>query len=320
MSIKKGGKIAPIKHEPNGEQNTKNSLLRVGRTRTPGTGVYRFPYKELSGKYRTGLDEDAGYIERILNKDEKQLEKKRVIALREKLERALSVDLGPYSKFWNYALRTEIDPHHVSQIKLVDDVNFFNFADPMQELAFAWLSNHPMIASSFQAYQRGEFPDAQFYVVDEEVENKLAYSKKKEINKALGLLDSLSLNKRKQVARLLGLPVSDESSEEEVYRLIDDVLKQTEFRSGEHRGGSPTRVFTEFAEMDNSILETKDLVRQLITHNVVRREKGGSSLFRGESKLSDNEKTLVEFLLNDDNQQDRISLEQQLKNKKLASV
>ena len=53
---KKGGKISPIKREPGKEQSTGNSLLRNNRTRTPGTGVFKYPYKELSGHYRTGLD------------------------------------------------------------------------------------------------------------------------------------------------------------------------------------------------------------------------------------------------------------------------
>jgi hypothetical protein len=34
-------------------------------TRVPGTGVFRYPYKELDGKYRTGLDPTAAYINRI---------------------------------------------------------------------------------------------------------------------------------------------------------------------------------------------------------------------------------------------------------------
>ena len=28
-------------------------------SRIPGTGVFKYPYKELDGKYRTGLDPDS---------------------------------------------------------------------------------------------------------------------------------------------------------------------------------------------------------------------------------------------------------------------
>jgi hypothetical protein len=41
-------------------QSARNNMTRV-----PGTGVFRYPYKELDGKYRTGLDPTAAYINRI---------------------------------------------------------------------------------------------------------------------------------------------------------------------------------------------------------------------------------------------------------------
>ena len=47
-------------------------LSQKGLTRVPGTGVFKFPYKEMDGKYRTGLDPDAAYIKRIQDKTEKR--------------------------------------------------------------------------------------------------------------------------------------------------------------------------------------------------------------------------------------------------------
>jgi hypothetical protein len=43
----------------------QSELARNNMTRVPGTGVFRYPYKELDGKYRTGLDPTAAYINRI---------------------------------------------------------------------------------------------------------------------------------------------------------------------------------------------------------------------------------------------------------------
>jgi hypothetical protein len=40
-------------------------LSRNNMTRIPGTGVFRYPYKELDGKYRTGLDPTAAYINKF---------------------------------------------------------------------------------------------------------------------------------------------------------------------------------------------------------------------------------------------------------------
>ena len=121
------GKISTIKKEYNSGQlqTLQSGLSKQGMTRIPGTGVFKYPYKELDGKYRTGLDPDAGYIKRIQDPLEKELEIERVTELKEKLQNALGdVDLGPRSKFWNYGLSTGTqDNLHVKAVKLLDGDN-----------------------------------------------------------------------------------------------------------------------------------------------------------------------------------------------------
>jgi hypothetical protein len=66
-----------------------------------------------------------------------------------------------------------------------------------QEIAF-WLRVHPTIASSHQAWERGDYPaDTQFYVADEEVENKLYL--RKTINKAISKFDAMTPEKKKKL-------------------------------------------------------------------------------------------------------------------------
>lgn len=179
----KTGKISTIKREYNNSQfqTMQSNLAAKGMTRIPGTGVFKYPYKELDGKYRTGLDPDAAYIKRIADPQERELEIERVTKLRVKLESALGdIDLGPRSRFWNYGLSTSADDQtHVQPVKLLDGDNYFDLSVPMQELAFAWLRVHPTIASSYQAWERGEYPaDTQFYVVDDEIESEIIFKKK----------------------------------------------------------------------------------------------------------------------------------------------
>ena len=157
------GKVSTIKKEYNNSQlqTMQGGLALKGMTRIPGTGVFKYPYKELDGQYRTGLDPNAAYIRRIQDPLERELEVERVTNLKKKLEDALgSVDLGPRSKFWNYGLSTsQDDPLHVQPVKLLDGDNIFDLNVPLQELAFAWLRVHPTIASSYQAWERGEYPE-----------------------------------------------------------------------------------------------------------------------------------------------------------------
>lgn len=318
------GKISTIKKEYNssGMQTMQGGLAQRGLTRIPGTGVFKYPYKEIDGRYRTGLDPDAAYIKRISDPTEKELEIERVTALRKKLEDALGgIDLGPRSTFWNYALsRSTEDTAHVQPVKLLDGDNFFDLSIPFQELAFSWLRVHPTIASSYQAWERGDYPaDTQFYVVDDDIENAVIFKKKQLINKAISKFDSMTPEKKRKVARLLGLPVTEDSKEEFVYNQVDNILKQTEFKSGKYQGLSTIEVFNRFANMQENLLHIKDLVKQAITHSVYRVKQSGR-IFEGEYEVAKDEEELVKYLADDDHQDELITLEQKLKAKKLAAV
>ncbi len=322
--IGKLGKISTIKREYNSSQlqTMDSNLAQQGMTRIPGTGVFKYPYKELDGQYRTGLDPNAGYIKRIQDPTEKELEIERVTALRDKLQSVLGdIDLGPRAKFWNYGLSTGTnDQLHVQPVKLLDGDNYYDLTMAMQELAFAWLRVHPTIASSYQAWQRGEFPaDTQFYVVNDDIENALVFKKKQLINKAIIKFDGMTPEKKKKVARLLGLPVTDDTKEEVVYNKVDNMLKQSEVQSGNFKGLNPVEVFTRFADMKENLLHIKDLVKQAIQHSIYRVKPNGR-VYEGEYEIAKEEEELIKFLADEDNQDELLTLEGKLKTKKLASV
>jgi hypothetical protein len=318
------GKVSTIKKQYNSSQlqTMDSNLANMGMTRIPGTGVFKYPYKELDGKYRTGLDPTAGYIKRIQDPTEKELEIERVTELRDKLQASLGdIDLGPRAKFWNYALSTGAnDSLHVQPVKLLDGDNFFDLTQPLQELAFAWLRVHPTVASSYQAWERGEFPaDTQFYIVNDDIENAIVYKKKQLINKAIIKFDSMSPEKKKKVARLLGLPVTDETKEEVVYNQVDSMLKQSEVKSGSFKGLNPVEVFNRFADMKENLLHIKDLIKQAIQHSIYRVKPSGK-IYEGEYEVAMDEDELLKYLVDEDHQEDLIVLEKKLKTKKLASV
>jgi len=318
------GKISTLKKEYNNSQlqTMQGGLATKGLTRIPGTGVFKYPYKELDGQYRTGLDANAGYIRRISDPLEREMEVERVTALKAKLETALGdVNLGPRSSFWNYGLSTSTeDVLHVQAVKLTDGDNYYDLGNPFQELAFAWLRVHPTIASSYQAWERGDYPaDIQFYVADDEIENAIIFKKKQLINKAISKFDAMTPEKKKKVARLLGLPISDDSKEEVVYNLVDNILKETEFKGGKFQGLSTVEVFNRFAEMKENLLHIKDLVKQAVTHSVYRVKPNGR-IYEGDYEIAVDEDALIKFLADDDNQDELLTLEGKLKTKKLASI
>jgi len=320
----KTGKISTIKREYNSSQlqTMDSGLSQKGMTRIPGTGVFKYPYKELDGKYRTGLDPDATYIKRIKDDTERELETERVTNLKKRLEAEIGdIDLGPRSKFWNYGLSLSPDDQtHVQAVKLLDGDNYFDLSNAFQEIAFSWLRVHPTIASSYQAWERGEYPaETQFYIVDDEIESAILYKKKQLINKAIVKFDSMTPEKKRKVGRLLGLPVTEDTKEEVVYNLVDNILKQTEFKSGKFSGLNPIEVFNRFADMKEALLHIKDLVKQAVTHSVYRIKPNGK-VYEGEFEIAKDEEDLIKFLADDDNQDELLTLEGKLKTKKLAAI
>lgn len=318
------GKISTLKKDYNNSQlqTMQGGLAAKGLTRIPGAGVFKYPYKELDGKYRTGLDPDASYIKRIQDPTERELEKERVTKLRQKLESELGdIDLGPRSSFWNYGLSVSNDDNlHVQPVKLMDGDNIFDLSNPLQELQFSWLRVHPTIANSYQAWERGDYPaDTQFYVADDEIENAVLFKKKQLINKAIVKFDSMSPEKKKKVARLLGLPVTDNTTEESVYNQVDNLLKQTEFKNGKFSGLDPVKVFNQFADMKENLLNIKDLVKQALHHSIYRMKPNGK-IYEGEFEVAMDEDELVKMLADDDNQDMLLTLEGKLKSKKIAAI
>jgi len=318
------GKVSTIKREYNSSQlqTMDSGLANQGLSRIPGTGVFKYPYKELDGKYRTGLDPTASYIKRIQDPTERELEVERVTELKDKLQDSIGdIDLGPRAAFWNYGKSTGTnDDLHVKPVKLLDGDNLFDLNQTFQELAFAWLRVHPTIASSYQAWERGEFPaDTQYYIVDDEIETALVYKKKQLINRAIISFDTMSIAKKRKVARLLGLPISSDTKEETVYNQVDTLLKQAEVKSGNFKGLNPVEVFNRFSNMKDDLLHIKDLVKQAIQHSIYRIKPSGV-VYEGEYEIAKEEEELVKFLIDEDNQDELLVLEGKLKSKKLAAV
>lgn len=323
------GKIAPIRKEYNSTFNTiDQQLAKNNFFRFPGTTITLLPHKEASGKYRTGLDVKAAYLNN-LSLEDREAEIKRITEDKARLEEALGLPdsgvLDPTSPFYNFAASsaslikrfgTDIK---VSPIKLGTNEVFFNMdgTDVMKEITWNWVKVNPRIAPSLDAYRRGEVPsDTQYYIVDDEAETKDTYSRKKEINKAIVAFESLTPSKKKQIARLMGLPVTEDTKEETVYNVVDSQLKETEFKSGKNKGTAPVRLFNELLKETDDRIKVKDLVEQALTHNIYRISAGGK-IVEGETTISASKEDLVETLLDEGNQMDVIALEKKLNNKKL---
>lgn len=316
------GKISSIKKAyPKGMRTLESSLSDKGYDRFPGTFSRVLPFKEVSGKYRTGLDPDAGYLQKY-PEEQRKIMIKEINETRKRLEEATGLELGPRSLFYNFGARKDNGDYivKVQTVKLYQGDNIFSFDDPMQEITFHWLSVHPQIAASYKAYERGEYtPQTQFYVNNEDIENDQIYSKKVLMNKAVSELEGLTPERKKKIARLLALPVSDNTKESHVYNLLDSWIKQGDIKTGDFKGQNPITLFNKLVDMDGKLLEVKNLVEQALTHSIYRVHKGGR-IYEGPIELFKTKEELVEFLYSDKGQEDFLALEDKLNAKKTVLV
>lgn len=319
------GKIAPIQKQHGDAINTiDQQLAKNGYQRFPGTTETFLPYKESSGKYRTGLDVNAPYLLRLSEEDRKA-EIERIKADKERLEADLGVKgiLDSNSIFYNFAASRETLKQkfgtdlQVVPIRIGNDEVYFDPSDVVKEITWNWIKVHPRIAPSLEAWQKGTVPsDVKFYVVDDDAENKDTYNRKREINKAIVAFEGLNPSKKKQIARLMGLPVTEDTKEEVVYNLIDSQLKLTEFKDGKNKGLAPVRLFNELIATSDPRIKVKDLVEQALTHSIYRFGQGGK-LQEGGVTIATSKEELVEFLLDEKNQLDLIALEKKINVKKI---
>lgn len=304
------GKISPIIKDVTGAYATMDTSLRLkGFTRYPGTYKHMFPYRELNGVWRTGLDENAQYIKALerVNKTAALAEKERVIALRKELEQLSGYDLAPDSKYWKDA----------PSVRLIDGDNLFDLEQPDRAIAYAWLRVHPQIAPSLRAWEAGEVPsDLAYYVKDDNAEAVQAYKKDKAVNDAILKFTSFSNEKRIKISRLMGLPVSGDEIEEVIYTYFTKAIRSSEMKDGPYKGASPVRIFERFATVDDEKIDTFNLVELALRGNIYRTGTGGK-IYEGETVVFNNKEEMQDFFLSPANQDQLILLKKRVDTKKV---
>lgn len=292
------GKISSIKKQyPAGTYSVEATLANTyGKNRFPGTAVRKLPFKEASGLYRTGLEDKP---------EEK-----------ERLERLTKINLNPDSEYYNF---TSSARYKVEPVRLEDGDNIFNLEDPWQAITYYWLTAHPTIARSWAAWEAGEYASStEFYVNDVDIEVDRKYKQDLEEANAIKKLNSLSVDKARMVARLLGYPVSNDTKYEMVFTQLYQFIKEGTIKLGPYKGGSAIPRFEQFANMKDEDLYVSDLVEQAITNNIFRVAAGGR-LMKGEAEMAKSKEEYIDFLKSRKGQEQLLQLESDLKVKEIVA-
>ena len=328
IATAKVAKILPIPKtaDPN-RKSTANSLLQKGFNRQPGAALTIMPIRLPDGRYLTGLDELAPHVLKIADKTAREIEQKIILERKERLEKQSGLDLNPRSFY--YSKISSANPQSgiytdeksgtstkvATMCHLQDGENKFNFADPIQEITFLWVSLHPNIAPSLEDYKSGKVgPSVQFYVNDPDKEADIIYKENQTKDKAIIDLSAMSIDKRKKVARLIGLLISDNDKESEVYNQLREFIQVGVVASGEFKGYKSVTLFNSIASLKDNILEGKSIIKDALSLGIYRAKH--KAIFEGENQISEDQDDLLKKLLSNAGQEDYLALQQKVANKR----
>ena len=304
-SIARGVRIIkPFRKDPGTNLRTlEGSLYQNGYNFIPGTARKFYPRVDSRGVIRTGLDETSQKLKSILDLKAREQEIERVKLLKDYYEALLDESLDPTSTFY--------DEIKENGIGLEDGDNIFNLDNPRDAVNFYWLMETEMVAENLDAIESGSVDTSmvKFYVFDGTVESKVTFDRKKKINSAVASLDKMSNTKRKKIQKLIGLGLSSDASEEEIYIALDEYLRIPT----NVLGVDPIENFQKITAYSEELLDVKALVKDLVDTNVVRIK--GSIIYEGETVWAKSVEEFELFLTDPKNTVEYEAFREKLKNK-----
>lgn len=300
--------IKPYRRTPSNLRTLEGSLYQNGYSFIPGTARKLYPKVDSRGVIRTGLDENSQKLKAILDSKAREQETQKIKQLREYYEAVLDESLQPNSTFYD-----EIKENGIS---LEDGDNIFNLDNPRDAVNYFWLMETEMVAHSLDALESGIYDPSKvkYYVYDGEVESKATFERKKRINSAIASLDKMTSSKRRKIQKLIGLGLSIDSTEEEVYVALDEYLRTP----SSNLGLDPIDNFIRITSYSDDLLEVKALTKDLIDTNIVRVK--GSIVYEGEHVWAKSVEEFELFLADPKNTAEYESFKDKLKNKVRAST
>ena len=300
--------IKPYRRTPSNLRTLEGSLYQNGYSFIPGTARKLYPKVDSRGVIRTGLDENSQKLKAILDSKAREQETQKIKQLREYYEAVLDESLLPNSTFYD-----EIKENGIS---LEDGDNIFNLDNPRDAVNYFWLMETEMVAHSLDALESGIYDPSKvkYYVYDGEVESKATFERKKRINSAIASLDKMTSSKRRKIQKLIGLGLSIDSTEEEVYVALDEYLRTP----SSNLGLDPIDNFIRITSYSDDLLEVKALTKDLIDTNIVRVK--GSIVYEGEHVWAKSVEEFELFLADPKNTSEYESFKDKLKNKVRAST
>lgn len=208
---------------------------------------------------------------------DEELEK---LATQTKYDLSLEFIAGVIHPFWGTQL---------GRVKLEHGTNIFNTTQPLDMIRVGVLKASPLVANSQEELENGLYPDALFVIFDEAEEIEVKAKKSALRRKALGLINTLSANKKNEIVQIvLGISTKGQSND-----YVDLKFEEAIEKAG------PEKVIG-IAEREAKVNNIHSLVLEAIAKNILRKE--GSSVYYMTDHLGHDVDSTVRYFLDPNNQ------------------
>lgn len=202
--------------------------------------------------------------------------------------RKLGQDLSKTSEFWSTLKFTLTEKPLGFKLDL---------SNPLEYVVFKAMNVSELIAESLNEYKNGNKPYAEWYIENQEAEAE-AKAKLADIKiNAYGKFRDISDNRKKDIAKILGLKPYGLSSKAAAARLFDFIEEKPQ----------NSKLFMDVEGKKDDIIAISALIEDCIHYNILRRNKAQDYQFADEV-LGTTKDQIVTKLLKPENQVLRIKL------------
>ncbi len=192
---------------------------------------------------------------------------------------------------------------NAGKIKLPNHTMIFDDTKPMDFVKIKNLKASKFVANSYKEWEDGLFPEAEFYIFDEEEEVEIKATKIQNRNRCIEVMNKMSLTEKTNMVRIL----SDKTVSGRSQNFIDVELANII--------DNKTDEFIKYAKMDAAQVTARAQMIECLSLNILVKD-GSAITYMGDRIGADFEQAL-EYFMSPENQMIKISILEKLEADKI---
>ncbi len=185
-------------------------------------------------------------------------------------------------------------------IKLENNTMFFDISQPLKYIHFKIMKASKYVANSPSEYEAGLWPEATHVIWDESEQLEMKATKIEIKNKAIIELSQVDNQRKKELILILRGKNIKSNTDSFLVPILDEIVTNS------------AKELLEVMAMDKKELKTRALVIASLDQHVLRKE--GHKIFYMDSPIGEDEAAVVKYLMDDANQDFRMTIIDKLNN------